>query len=235
VVLNARTVVADIEKYYPRHKAKLVAMPFCPPANARNIELDEVRAAQVKYKLPKEYFMISNQFWVHKSHDTAFLAVAKLHSVGQRVHLVCTGHTDDYRHPNHFQHLQELLQDLGIESSVHILGLIPKEEQLALMQGALAVVQPTLFEGGPGGGAIYNAISLGVPCIVSDIEVNLEIDLGNVRFFRAGSPDDLAAKMQSLILALPPVPKQEDLRTQLEKRQHEFANRILGIVEQLAE
>jgi glycosyltransferase involved in cell wall biosynthesis len=64
------------------------------------------------------------------------------------------------------------------------------------MKHAHAVLQPTLFEGGPGGGSVYDAVSLGVPAIVSDIPVNLEIDDPTVSFFRARDPQDLAEKMR---------------------------------------
>ena len=42
------------------------------------------------------------------------------------------------------------------------------------MKNSLAIIQPTLFEGSPGGGVLEDAISIGVPAIISDIKVNLE-------------------------------------------------------------
>lgn len=45
-----------------------------------------------------------------------------------------------------------LAKKLGIESKIKILGHIPKLEQIELIKNCIAVIQPTLFEGGPGGG-----------------------------------------------------------------------------------
>src|SRR5690606_31986705 len=87
---------------------------------------------------------------------------------------------------------------------VHFLGLIAKSDQLALLRGCRALLQPTLFEGGPGGGSVYEAVGLGVPVIASDIAINREIDRGSVTFFRAGNCDDLAEKM-SRVLAVQPI------------------------------
>lgn len=61
------------------------------------------------------------------------------------------------------------------------------------MRNAVAVLQPTLFEGGSGGGAIYDAVSLNVSDIVSDIEISKEIfskDL--ILYFSVGDSNNLA-------------------------------------------
>ena len=38
--------------------------------------------------------------------------------------------------------------------------MINKKDQLSLIRSAKALIQPTLFEGGPGGGSCRDAISL---------------------------------------------------------------------------
>ncbi len=67
------------------------------------------------------------------------------------------------------------------------------------MKNCIALIQPTLFEGGPGGGSVYNAISVGKKCIVSNIKINKEIVDNNVLFFKAGNNQNLALKMEKLI------------------------------------
>jgi len=83
------------------------------------------------------------------------------------------------------------------------------------MKDAVALVQSTLFEGGPGGGAVYDAVSLGAPSLVSDIAVNREIDEPTVRFFRVRDPDDLAAAMERCLAGdVPARSTPEDLLVQ---------------------
>lgn len=95
------------------------------------------------------------------------------------------------------------------------------------MQRSLAVIQPTLFEGGPGGGAVYQAISLNVPAVVSDITVNRKIDIGTVRLFPARSPEDLAEKRIDLLKDPPQTPSQEETRFRLQERQRELGRVLL--------
>ena len=102
---------------------------------------------------------------------------------------------DDYRSPDYAGRLVARVQTLGIADACHFLGLIPKLDQIALMREAIAVIQPTLFEGGPGGGAVYAAIGLGQPVIVSDISVNREIAECIDEYFAPDDPKALLACM----------------------------------------
>ena len=68
-----------------------------------------------------------------------------------------------------------------------------------MMREAVAVVQPTSFEGGPGGGSVFDAVALGVPTIVSDIPVNREIEAYVRDFFPL---DDNKSLANSMSLAL---------------------------------
>jgi glycosyltransferase involved in cell wall biosynthesis len=234
VVVNAAAVVQDIEEFYPNHRARLFALPFCPPADLKRFSdaLDpEVRAG---YHLPAKYFMVSNQFWIHKSHETAFMALRLVRDAGHDVHLVCTGNTSDYRRPEHFNNLKAIIEKNNLREYVHILGLIPKGDQLAIMRGSLAVIQPTLFEGGPGGGSVYDAVSTRTPSIVSDIPVNREIDIGVVRFFAAGSAEDLAAKMAEMLVNPPQKLGEEETFAQLKRRQRELGSLLLDITKFVA-
>ncbi len=198
ILVNARAVEADARRLYPGSGAVIAALPFAPSLRKEWLTVD-VEGARRKYGVPERYFIICNQFWVHKDHKTAFRAFASalrdLPNTDRPLALVCTGSMDDYRAPYHMGELRALLKDLGITDHVLLLGHIAKEEQIALLRGAIAVVQPTLFEGGPGGGALYDAVALGVPSIVSDIPVNREIDDAFVHYFAPQQPEELARQM----------------------------------------
>jgi glycosyltransferase involved in cell wall biosynthesis len=201
VIVNAKAVARDVEMFLPEHGAKIVTLPFAPAPDPSWVDLtDDVRA---KYGIHRAYFIVCNQFWKHKDHLTAYKAFALTMAQWPDVELVCTGQVSDYRNPSYVDELAAEAARLGIVPRLKVLGLLPKLEQIALLKHAVAVIQPTLFEGGPGGGAVYDAVALGVPALVSDIPVNLEIDEENVRFFRAGEPDALADLMCTQ-LARPP-------------------------------
>lgn len=202
IVVNARAVERDARAFRPDSAARIVAMPInaSPPPEWFD---GDVPATQARYGLAGPYLIICNQFWIHKDHRTAFDAFARIAAEFPDVRLVCTGATSDYRNPRHLEELLAFARERGIGARVHVLGLIPKQDQVDLVRGARAVVQPTLSEGGPGGGAAYDAIALGVPALVSDIPVNLEIEEPGVSFFRAGDPQALADAMRALLGALP--------------------------------
>jgi glycosyltransferase involved in cell wall biosynthesis len=227
VIVNSRDVIRDIEEFYPQYAAKLIALPFSPPAKSELFSNPADPQHRATYKLPRHYFLISNQFTIHKSHETAFKALQLVRDAGHDAHIVCTGDMYDYRWPEHSASLKALIENNGMSKYIRFLGYIPKDDQLAIMRGAVAVVQPTLFEGGPGGGAIYDAVSSGTPSIVSDIGVNLEIDLGVVRFFKAGSPEDLAEKMAAAMVNPPPRPSKDETLMHLTKRQQELGSVLL--------
>lgn len=173
VIVNARQVVADAERHLSPMRARIFALPFsaAPADGWFDRDPDEVRR---RYGIGGRYFIISNQFWVHKRHDVALRALAGLPD--HDVELVMTGSTLDARAPDHFPSLLALVDELGLAKRVHFLGLIPKLDQIALLRGSMAVVQPTAFEGGPGGGSVFDAVAMGAPAIVSDIAVNREIE-----------------------------------------------------------
>ena len=184
VLTNGKAVIDDAVRFFGEFPAKVHVLPVCPSAQPGWLESDEdVRA---RYGLDRPYFMVSNQFWIHKDHATAFRAFAHFVGSGGDALLVCTGEVTDYRFPDYFAQLQALIVQLGLGARVRILGRIPKLDQVNLIKTALAMVQPTLFEGGPGGGAAYDAISVGIPVIASDIPINRELDVGDVVYFAGG-------------------------------------------------
>ncbi|WP_198937868.1 glycosyltransferase [Pelomonas sp. KK5] len=194
VIVNARDVEHDIERYFPHRRARIFALPFSPAPGHDAFAVQPDDACR-RHGIVGPYFIVCNQFWKHKDHGTAFKALAVLAKRHPELSLVCTGATSDYRFPGYFDELMKQAAHDGIDGRIHALGLIPKPDQLALIRGAVALIQPTLFEGGPGGGAVYDAIALGQRAIASDIPVNTEIDDSLVSFFRTGNADSLADAM----------------------------------------
>lgn len=199
VLVTSDSVRNDIKRFYPNVRCKIFATPFAPVAPEQYIASDNVNME--KYRLPSRYFVISNQFWAHKSHDTAFRALEILYEEGERdVHIFCTGELDDYRTDEYIRMLKEMLGQLKCKNNIHILGFIPKMEQIELIKGSRALIQPSLFEGDCGGCSVYLARSLCVHSILSDIPVNQE---GNgdsyLHYFRARDEMDLAKKMREAL------------------------------------
>jgi len=237
VIVNAADVKKDIQKFYPQTKCKIFDLPF----SATPIESwfdPPSKDLQEKYKLPKRYFVICNQFWIHKDHVTAFKALAKYSTVtGQQdVHIVCTGNTVDFRHPDYFSNLKNTVNQLGLADKIHFLGHIPKKDQIDIMKNSIAVLQPTLFEGGPGGGAVYDAVSMGIPAIISDIPVNREIKMENgLLYFKVEDADDMATKMIAVQNMAFGKQGKEKLLSAGRERTRAFGLRLLDAIEHVTQ
>jgi len=203
ILVNANAVAKDLWSFFPDETANIVSLPFSPLMRSESAVsvIEETPFVRQKYATGDKYFIISNQFWIHKDHATAFKAFAMiLKDQSLRDYkLVCTGVMEDYRFPGYFSELLVLLDSLGIRDKVIFTGYIDKFEQLALLNGAEIMVQPTLCEGGPGGGVAYDAVALGVPSILSNIDVNLEINDPTVAFFDAGDKYALADSIRHTI------------------------------------
>ena len=152
-------------------------MCFLSSASANRAWFDQdIEKVCNTYGVGERYFIISNQFWLHKRHEVAIQAFARLEKKHPEVNLVLTGANWDSRVRGRIDDIRRLIDDLGLKNRIHILGQIPKLDQVALLRGSIAVIQPTAFEGGPGGGSVFDAVALGVPCVLSDIPVNREIE-----------------------------------------------------------
>ena len=68
-----------------------------------------------------------------------------------------------------------------------------------MIKNSLGVIQPSLYEGGPGGFSSYEAISMKKNLIISDLKINKEIKYKNIFFFKKNSITDLTRKMLIVI------------------------------------
>jgi glycosyltransferase involved in cell wall biosynthesis len=229
-MVNSSFVKNDINTYYPGFTDKVFALPFAPYPDRKWLQSERVTLPYEK--ISQRYFIISNQFWTHKSHITAFKALKILHRnpAYADVQIICTGNQHDKRCPEYFNNLEKEIKKMGIEKETLFLGFIPKSHQILLMKSSIAVVQPTLFEGGPGGGSVYHAVALGLPAIVSDIQINREIHEPNVLFFEAGNEFDLAQKMEKVLSKTYQKPTMNQIIKKGELRLQSLSDRLNHII-----
>jgi glycosyltransferase involved in cell wall biosynthesis len=202
MVMNAKAVAEDMRRFTPEPLPGMHVLPFSPNLNPE--WLQDRPELLTSHGVEGPYFIICNQFWMHKDHLTAFRAMAEIAGRHPGASLICTGGTSDYRDPGYFGKLEAEAAKLGLGTRLRFLGHIPKRDQIELLKHAAALVQPTLFEGGPGGGSTYEAVALGQRVLLSDLPVNREIDGGDVRFFPAGNHRALAELMETILGEAPP-------------------------------
>jgi glycosyltransferase involved in cell wall biosynthesis len=231
MIINSEAAKNDIISFYGARPSQVHSLPFSPIIEFMTLApYPELLAG---YPLPPKYFLVSNQFWIHKSIETVLEAVRYGLDRGQSFHVVFTGRMEEPRKPEYIEWILSLVRTLDISGNITFLGYIPKSHQIEIMKWAEAVIQPTLFEGGPGGGAVYDAISIGNRAIVTDIPVNREIDcLGKqVLFFTPRDPASLYQQMMAMNESKWIFPSVEDLYQQSQESCVKLAVTLCSVIQ----
>jgi glycosyltransferase involved in cell wall biosynthesis len=185
VIVNSHQTKNDIFKFI-RKKTNIYVLPFLP---FLDFNLNDIKKKIIK----EEYFIICNQFWSHKNFETAIHAFKYLKDLD--VKLVITGQLSN-KNLNYYNLIKKLINENELQKKILLLNNLKKTDQLSLINHSLGLVQPTLFEGGPGGFSVYEAISLNKLVIVSDIKVNKEIKYKKIIYFKSKSYVDLSIKLR---------------------------------------
>ena len=189
LIVNSSKTKADLFKY-----TNFRGTCFVMPPSSQKINVEPDLSSVARFGLVEKKFLICcNQFWEHKDHLTLLKAFELIKIVRPELKLVFTG---ELRSSGSSPYIAQLLYEIEhsrFRNDIIVTGYIPKKDQLGLLASSLVSVQPTLFEGGRGGGFSFETVSLGKPLILSDIEINTEIEhFPGVFFFKAGNPKSLA-------------------------------------------
>jgi glycosyltransferase involved in cell wall biosynthesis len=171
VMLSSQSALNDANQFYSRIRARLHVVPFAVRVAAAG-DGDPAQMRK-KYDLPERYFFLPNQLWVHKNHSVVIEALGLLRSAGAPLPtVVATGTGFDSRAPDLLERLQLRIDNLGVGGNFRFLGQIPYPDLRQLLEGAEALINPSLFEGWST--TVEEARALGSPMILSDLPVHRE-------------------------------------------------------------
>lgn len=196
VVYSSNYCMNDGYSLFPSTKGKAYSMPFTVYIQPNLLNITGIETLLKKYSLPKRYIMVSNLFAPTKNHVTLFDALGILKSKNIEVNLVCTGNIVDYRNQFFANEILEMLTKNNIRSQVHLLGLIPRVDQVGLFRLSTALVQPSINEGWST--LVEEAKILGKQILLSNIPLHLEQLPNNPWSFEALNASDLANKIKKL-------------------------------------
>lgn len=203
VVLSSEVAAADLRRFFPGHRVTPRVWHFCSLIDTSSEGSRDSWRQQ--YGIPEKYLYLPNQFWAHKNHITVLKALAILRDrQGLSIPLVCTGTQSDRRNAAHFDSLLEFIGARGIADQIHLLGLLPRREQIEVLRGAAAVVQPSLFEGWST--VVEDARAVGRPIFLSDIPVHREQSPPYGAYFSPESDEEVAALLAERWPSLRPGP-----------------------------
>ena len=230
ILLSSETAAADFRRFYPDAMLKAHVWSFPSSLDPGHAVTDASELAA----LPPKYLYIANQFWAHKDHETALRALAILKDRGIDADLVCTGHENDPRRPDHMANLRTLVRDSRLTDRVRFLGLVPRAVQIEIFRRAAAVVQPSRFEGWST--VVEDARSLGKDVILSNIPVHRE-QMPDAHLFETGNPASLANVIARVLDGLKPGPdvvREREAQAALAARCKVQAQKLLGIFHEVA-
>jgi len=212
IVFSSYSALNDFNNIYPENKNKKNVIQFAVSPQKEYEKIDFEKLLQ-KYNIPSDYFICSNQFWAHKNHITLLKAIKKLKQNNVKCHFVFTGNTSDYRNLNFYKSLLDFVKDEELNDYVSFLGFIDRKEQLKLMSEAIAVIQPSLFEGW--GTVAEDAKSMNKHIILSDIDIHKEQCKENVTFFEKKNEKELSKVILDFIEKSPVIKNYEYKNNQI--------------------
>jgi len=180
LLLSSQNACQHFKEIFPEHKVKIRVLPF---AVTNKSKLNEVSQLIKKYNLPDRFFICCNQFWQHKNHMVILEALNYMKSnYNWNIPIVFTGNTGDYRNPGYYPSFLNYIEQNNLKTLTFSLGFVDRIDQLTLMNHALAIIQPSLFEGWST--VIEDAKSLNKMIIASSIDVHQEqLQHSNAKLF----------------------------------------------------
>jgi glycosyltransferase involved in cell wall biosynthesis len=230
VILSSRDAYNDFVNFAPESEFKAEVLPFVAQIPMQIYDMDSQSVCS-KYHIPKRYILVPNQFWIHKNHEVVIKALERAIKENSTITIVCTGCTHDFRNLNYFNQLLCNISAMGLRDKMIILGLVPREDLFLLMRQALAVLQPSLFEGW--NTTVEEVKSLGKRIILSDIKVHREQNPPAASYFKPNDVEQLAAIIIDEFSNRDPGPDlalEQQAAGQLQQRTERFGERFLDIV-----
>jgi glycosyltransferase involved in cell wall biosynthesis len=176
----------DIAKYLIFPEERIKSIPF--PAQD-DLKLAKETQPKKKYS---NYIFYPALLTSLKNHVVILKALRILHDQNITLNLVLTGADRDG-----LAHILQAANELNVQRFIHYLGVVPIEELKWIYKNADALVFPTLL--GPNNFPPIEAMSLGVPVIVSDIIGHRNQLQENALFFDPLCPESLASQIKRLV------------------------------------
>ena len=148
-----------------------------------------VGQAQARYGLPRRWFVYPAVTWPHKNHQLLIRAFATVAAQEHDVVLVLTGGEAQSE-----DQVRAQIAGTGLRGRVRRTGLIPRNDMLAIVRGAVALTFPSRYEGF--GLPVLEAMSLGTPVLAGDAAALPEVVGDGGRLI---DPDDADAWGQAML------------------------------------
>jgi glycosyltransferase involved in cell wall biosynthesis len=195
LVLSSYDAQNDFNRLYPFAICKQYVIPFA--VTHPDYGMIDIAEIKQKYNINKNYFYSPNQFWLHKNHKIVIEAVELLKKEFKDILVIFSGKESDKRIIlSVADEMKKLVKEKDLEENILFLGFIDRKEQLCLMKNAIAIIQPSLFEGWST--VVEDAKAMNQFVIASDLRVHKEQLKHNVFFFNPKDKYSLADSIMKI-------------------------------------
>ncbi len=164
-LIATTTVMADrIARFVPGARKRIQVIPMGVAEKFRPASDGQKRAAAVTGS-DRPCFLVVGQDAPHKRHAVALAAFARYAPEDYQLVLVQRTRTRSL--------LARMIDELGLTSRVKQFPLLAAEDLVALYQGAIALIQPSVYDGF--GLPLLEAMACGSPVIATDIPMFREV------------------------------------------------------------
>jgi glycosyltransferase involved in cell wall biosynthesis len=186
---SAKADIVNILKI-PDHKVHVIyeapSAGFCPLE--KNAALDSVRG---RYGLPQQFILFVGTLEPRKNLARLLSAFHQLRDELPH-HLVLIG-AKGWK----TQQIDETIEKLGLQQKVHLLGYVPQNDLVALLNLADVMVFPSLYEGF--GLPVVEAMACGTPVVTSRCGALQEIAGNAAEFIEPTDVDSIAAGLKAVL------------------------------------
>ena len=185
-VVGTKSSARELSCFYgfPEYRTFCNPLP-CPPPMPAAIDASEPKSS-------RKYLVFPAQFWHHKNHLILLLALRRLIDESVQIDLVFTGSDK-----GSLTDVQHIVRVLGLAEYVKFAGFVEESRLSRLYTGSSGLVFPTFF--GPDNLPPLEAMSYGVPVLISDLPGAREHYQDSVLYFNPNSSLSLACTIKKLL------------------------------------
>ncbi|MBD3363297.1 glycosyltransferase [Candidatus Dojkabacteria bacterium] len=207
IITNSEYSKNQIEKYLGINSSKIYPIPLAKGIS----DTEEIKREKLKAKLfletsniKGEYFLYYGGLEKNKNIENLLKAFSILNKQYKKIKLVII--SSDFKstvsgriipQTSKAKKISKLIQKLHIDAQVICLGKVTSTELLLLLKNAFGFVHLSLHEGF--GLAVLEALSQGIPSIISDIPVYRENFEGGALFTNPTNPKDIYSAFCKLL------------------------------------
>lgn len=183
VVVTSCTMFKEVKQFYKdtlvNSEGRIYIAPFASFLDTYNVRNT---CSESTLSLKNPYFYLPNQFWAHKNHIVVIEAFEILKSEGKlNFDLVLTGKEYDFRNPEYTARLKSRIAEYNLTNNFIFLGFVDRTVQIEVFQKAIAIIQPSFYEGW--GTVVEDSKALNKKVIASNIPIHIEQLKNQAAFF----------------------------------------------------